>query len=201
MELLIIRHGLPIRVEGLGGPADPGLAPEGVAQAEALTARWAPQVDAVVSSPMRRARETAAPLADALAVEVAVDDDLAEMDRHLPYYVPLEELRATEDPRWEEAVRFWVSDEGKAERAGFRARVVAAVERVVAARAGDRVAVVCHGGVINAYAAHVIDLPEALFFEPTYTSVSRFACSSRGHRTLVSLNETGHLHAERAPTG
>ncbi len=50
------------------------------------------RVDHVVSSPLRRARETAAPLARALGVEVEVVDGLAEVDRHEARYVPAEEL-------------------------------------------------------------------------------------------------------------
>ena len=57
MELLWVRHGLPERIEGGGGvPADPGLTAEGLEQAQRL-ADWLAheRIDAVVSSPLRRA--------------------------------------------------------------------------------------------------------------------------------------------------
>jgi 2,3-bisphosphoglycerate-dependent phosphoglycerate mutase len=191
VELLLIRHALPVRIEGVGGPADPPLSAEGREQARELAAAWADGVDAVWASPLLRARETAAPLAAALGVEVAIDDDLAEMDRDAEAYIPLEELRR--DPTaWAEAVEAWVGPAGAELRAAFRRRVVAAVDRIVAAHRGQRVAVVCHGGTINAALAEVLGLDEQLFFEPGYTSVSRVLASAAGARQLLSVNETGH---------
>ncbi|HEX2575374.1 MAG TPA: histidine phosphatase family protein [Aquihabitans sp.] len=192
MELWLIRHALPIRIDGGDAPADPGLAEEGVDQAERLASWWAPfGADHVYASPMRRAQETAAPIAAALGVEVATVPDLREFDAHLPTYIPIEELRA--DPvAWQEAVDAWLSPEAEEQRQEFRRTVVAAVDAIGAAHPGERVAVVCHGGVINAYLSAVISLPGTMFFEPAYTSVSRVLHHDT-HRQLVSLNETPHL--------
>ena len=63
--------------------------------------------------------------------------------------------------------------------------VVEAVERIVAAHPGQRVAVVCHGGVINAYAGHVLGIDEPLFFLPAYTSISRVLAASTGERSIA----------------
>jgi probable phosphoglycerate mutase len=71
--------------------------------------------------------------------------------------------------------------------------VVEALERIIAANPGGRVAVVCHGGVINAWAGHLLGVADPLFFDPTYTSVNRFLAASSGERSLVSLNESAHL--------
>ncbi|MEX2292532.1 MAG: histidine phosphatase family protein [Acidimicrobiales bacterium] len=187
MELLLIRHALPLRVdEGAGGgPADPALAPLGHVQSSAL-ATWlaAEPVDAIWSSPMRRARETAAPLAERLQLSVTVDDGLAEYDKHALSYIPIEELKAANDPRWYELPE---------RPEDFVGEVVEAVERVIAAHAGQRVAVVCHGGVINAYAGHVLGISDPLFFLPGYTSISRVLASGNGIRSISSLNEAGHI--------
>ena len=112
MELLIIRHGLPVRIDDAGGPADPELSDEGHAQARRL-ADWLrhDRIDAVFTSPMRRARQTAAPLAEVLGVEPIVDDELAEFDRGQHFYVPLEELKAARDPRYEQLMRGEQMDE------------------------------------------------------------------------------------------
>jgi probable phosphoglycerate mutase len=167
------------------GPADPALAEVGQRQSAAL-ADWLAeeQIDAVWSSPMRRARETAKPLAARLSLPVTVDDDLSEYDREALSYIPIEELKAAGDPRWNEIPE---------QPAHFRGVVVAAIERIVAAHPRQRVAVVCHGGVVNAYAAHVLGIEDALFFLPGYTSISRVLAASTGERSIASLNEAAHL--------
>ena len=194
MDLLLIRHAEPERIVDAEGPADPPLQARGLAQAEHLAAWLADEtIDAVWSSPMRRALETAAPVASTHGVEVVVDDELAEFDREATSYIPIEELKATNDERWIAMVEGRLEDwEGNAEL--FRAAVVGAVERVIAANAGPRVvAVVCHGGVINNYVGHVLGIERPLWFEPRYTSITRIAASRSGIRSVVSLNETAHL--------
>ncbi len=196
MELWLIRHALPVRIDATdraGTPADPGLSPEGHAQADRLAQAWGGfGLDGVVTSPLARARETAAPLAAAAGItDIEVVEDLKEFDSHLPSYVPIEELRA--DPvRWQEAVELWLSPEAEAERQDFRRTVVTAIDALVAEAAVDRLAVVCHGGVINAYLSAVLSLPGTMFFEPAYTSVSR-VIAEPSHRLLISLNESIHL--------
>ncbi|MCB1016681.1 MAG: histidine phosphatase family protein [Acidimicrobiales bacterium] len=193
MQLWLIRHALPVRVEGGPGPADPGLAPAGHEQARRLAAWLRGQpFDAVWTSPLRRARETAAPLAEALGLEVVVDEDLAEWDREADAYIPIEELKAEGDPRYQELLDgTWAGEDGGA---AFRQRLLAAMDRIVAAHPGGEVAVVCHGGVINVYLAHVLGLRDEMFFLPDYTSVSRVRAARSGPRSLASVNETGHLH-------
>ena len=187
MELLLIRHALPVRIDegSIEGPADPALSDLGRRQAQALT-EWLDEehLDALWCSPMRRARETAAPVAQRLGLEAIVDDGLAEFDREALSYIPIEELKAAGDPRWYEPPE---------QPEDFQAVVVETVERIVAAHGGQRVAVVCHGGVINAYAAHVLGIDDPLFFLPTYTSINRVFAAGTGERSIASLNEAGHL--------
>src|SRR5829696_10414612 len=106
VELILVRHGLPVRIDDADGPADPELSDEGRAQAVRL-AGWLGRdaIDAVYVSPMRRALETAAPLADALGVDAVVDEELAEFDRDAHFYIPLEELKAAGDERYLKMVR------------------------------------------------------------------------------------------------
>jgi 2,3-bisphosphoglycerate-dependent phosphoglycerate mutase len=187
MELLLIRHALPVRVDegSVAGPADPALSALGHAQAAAL-ADWlvAERIDALWCSPMRRARETAAPVAERLGLTIAYDDDLAEFDRDAASYIPIEELKAAGDPRWNQVPE---------QPEHFARVVVDAVERVIGAHGGQRVAVICHGGVINVYAGHVLGIEDPLFFLPTYTSINRMFAASTGQRSIGSLNEAGHL--------
>lgn len=194
MDLLLIRHAEPVRMVDADGPADPPLQERGIAQAERLATWLADEtVDAVWSSPMRRARETAAPVAATHVLDVVIDDELAEFDREATSYIPIEELKATNDERWLAMVEGRLEDY-EADAGLFRAAVVGAVERVIAANPGPRtVAVVCHGGVINNYVGHVLGIERPLWFEPRYTSITRIAASRSGIRSVVSLNETAHL--------
>jgi probable phosphoglycerate mutase len=187
MELVLIRHALPLRIDegSVDGPADPSLAEVGHEQAVAV-ADWlaAEKVDAIYCSPMRRARETAAPIAARLGLDIAIEDGVAEYDRESRSYIPVEELKAANDPRWKEIPE---------QPDHFQAVVVEAVERIVAAHPAQRVAIVCHGGVINVYTGHVLGVTEPMFFLPGYTSISRVLAASSGERSIASLNETGHL--------
>jgi 2,3-bisphosphoglycerate-dependent phosphoglycerate mutase len=194
VELLIIRHALPRRVETTdGSPADPPLSELGRRQARAL-AEWLAdeKIDVIHVSPMRRARQTAEPVEAALGLEATVNEGVSEYDRHSDAYIPLEELKATDYETWVEMVR---SGMGLDDPVAFQQRVVETVESIVAANPGRRVAVVCHGGVISSYASHVLGKPpgDIFFFEPAYTSVNRFLAAGSGERSLVSLNERGHL--------
>ena len=192
MELLLIRHALPVRVELTEGPADPPLAELGHQQAKAL-ADWlaSEPIDAIYTSPLQRALETAAPLAAATGLGPVVDEDLAEYDRHASEYIPMEELRAEGGERWEQAIADWSL--GGEEMTLWFDGVVTAVERVVEAHPGQTVAIVAHGGVVNAYVAHVLGLGRRMFFEPAYTSISRVLAARSGHRQLRSVNETAHV--------
>lgn len=194
MDLLLIRHALPLRVERPDGePADPQLSEVGREQAVRL-ARWLGDepLHAVYTSPMRRARETAAPLAEAAGLSARVEPGVVELDHQSSVYVPLEELKAMDRERWLLLVRGELYAD--IDLPAFRRNVVATLARIVAAHRGERVAVVCHGGVINAWAGDVLGVREPfLFLDAGYTSVSRFRIASSGERSVVSLNETGHL--------
>ena len=194
MELLLIRHALPIRREDVEGPADPELSEAGRDQAMHL-ANWLAdeRLDAVYSSPMQRARETAAPLASVHGLEVLVDEELAEYDRQSHWYVPVEELKAAGDPRWREIVAGeWGDVEVDPET--FRDIVYKAVERLIDANPSKRIAAVCHGGVINAYLSKILGIENTTgFFYPNYTSIHRVMAARSGERTVHTLNETAHL--------
>jgi probable phosphoglycerate mutase len=195
MELLLIRHALPVRVEGEEGTAaDPELAELGHEQARALAEYLAAErIDALYVSPLRRAMQTAKPVATKLGLEAVVDDELAEFDRHSHFYVPIEELREEKDERWDDLIAGRWGVDGEVDPKTFKAVVTEAVERVVAAHRGQTVAIVCHGGVINAYFASLLDLDFPMFFEPAYTSISRVLASSGGHRQVKSINEHAHV--------
>lgn len=193
MEMILVRHGLPIRrVSDDGSPADPSLSDEGRAQA-AAAADWlaAERIDRIYSSPLRRARETAKPLSDRLGLQIEIEPRVAEYDRSSDTYIPLEELRALDYEAWRDFMSRGYPEGMDLE--DFRHGVVAACDEIIRDNAGRRVVVVCHGGVINTWASHVIGLGFKLFFNPRYTSINRFLASSDGVLSVGSLNEAAHL--------
>jgi len=202
MELLLIRHALPIRREVTEGAADPPLSDDGLRQAELLAEYLASEkIDAIYASPLLRAQQTAQPLSIRIGLEIIDDPGIAEFDQHSSEYIPVEELKASGDPRLTE----FLLGEGDEfdDRDEFRDRVMNSIERIISDHGGDRVAVVCHGGVINFYAGDVLGLnvEGPGFFYPNYTSITRVAASRSGVRSIVTLNETSHLRNTGLPMG
>lgn len=200
MELVLVRHAQPVRVEQgtVAGPADPRLSEAGHRQADRL-ADWlaAEPIDAVLTSPLRRARETAAPVAAALGVTADIVAGVAEYDASAGEYIPIEELRAAKDERWFATIEGRWADVGGVDPHEFQRLVVPAVEELVERFRGQRVVVVTHGGVLNVYLAHVVGTEQLLWFHPEYTSISRVVAARTGQRSLATLNETAHLTAHR----
>jgi broad specificity phosphatase PhoE len=197
MELVLVRHARPRRLEVDRGRADPSLDEEGRRQADALAAWWADAavdepVDALYTSPLARARETAAPLATALGLEPVVLEGVAEWDRDARAYIPIEELPRVAPETWAALVAGDLSALG-VDLDAFLARLRTSLHDVASAHPGQRVVVVCHGGVVNAFLADVLGLDRTLFFAPDYTSVHRVLVARDGRRALRSVNETAHL--------
>ena len=191
MELILIRHGLPQHVETRdGSPADPPLSEIGHNQAGQM-ATWLQNeaIDALFSSPMARAHQTALPLARAQGLEIEIRDGVAEFDQHSDAYVPVEKLKQIDYERWQRLMQGDLDvDMGE-----FANTVIETLEQIVRANRGRRVAVTCHGGVINVWTAHVIGFTPRMFFNPDYTSINRFQCASSGERSVITLNEAVHL--------
>ena len=200
VELILVRHALPVRRENVDGPADPELSEDGIAQARHFAQYMhREQIDALYSSPLKRAVQTADPLAQLKNLSVGIEPGVAEFDQHANEYIPVEELKATNDPRWQEMMSGnWSAPEDAAE---FTERVIHALEAIITRHRGERVLVTCHGGVINEYLAHVLKLQTRQFFYPNYTSIHRIAASSHGHRSILSVNETSHLRGTGLPMG
>lgn len=193
MQLLLVRHALPLRSEP-GQGSDPDLSEEGVEQAKRLPdalARF--PIKRLLSSPQRRALQTAQPVADTVGLSVEVDDRLAEYDRDLPHYIPIEQI-AKENPQELERLMSGRLPSGVDEDA-FMARIFAAVDDVVAAAdREDTVAVFSHGGVINALLHRVLRTERLLSFNVDYASVTRLLWSTRANQLAVaSVNGTEHV--------
>lgn len=183
---------------------DPPLSDTGREQAQAVAeALSSPQLDAVYCSNLQRAHETAVAIGSAHGVAPVVLPELREIElyRDLPEGVSVSDVlpehirrgvqeRFVRERRWD----VFPYSETSAE---FHHRIVTSVEGILSGHEGDRVAVVCHGGVINAYLGHLLGVKAEMFFRPGHASVSRVLVGE-GLRVLHTLNETHHLAAVRA---
>ncbi|GAB3216768.1 histidine phosphatase family protein [Mycolicibacterium hippocampi] len=192
MQLLLVRHALPLRSEP-GQGSDPHLSAEGAEQAGRLPGALARfPIQRVVSSPQVRAIETAQPLADALGVRVEVDERLAEYDRDLAHYIPVEQI-AKENPAELERLINGQLPSG-VDETEFLGRVDAAVaDLVAAADHDDTVAVFSHGGVINVLLHQILGTERLLSFHVDYASVTRLLSSRTGRLAVAGVNATEHV--------
>ncbi len=192
MQLLLIRHALPLRSEP-GEGADPELSDVGLEQARRLPkALDRHSITRVISSPQRRAVQTAAPVADALGLTVEIDDRLAEYDRDLAHYVPIEQIRTEFPEEWDRLARGHLPS--SVDENSFLARIFAAIDDVVAgAEHADTVALFSHGGVINVILHHILGTERLLLFPIDYASITRLRYSRRGAFTVAEVNGTEHV--------
>jgi broad specificity phosphatase PhoE len=192
MQVLLVRHALPLRSEP-GEGSDPDLSADGQAQVERLPnalARF--PISRVVSSPQRRAIQTAEPVAAARGLTVEVDDRFAEYDRDLPLYVPIEQIRAEMPEEWARLAQGHLPS--AVDEDAFQARVRAAVDDLVAAANPEHtVAVFSHGGVINVLLHEILGTARLLSFPVDYASVTRLLFSRSGEATVASVNSTEHV--------
>lgn len=195
MQLILVRHALPERVDGNGSTAhaDPGLTADGRAQATRLVDALAGEpVDALYTSTMRRAVQTAAPLAAARGLAATTRADLREYDAERAEYVPIGQM-AQADPETFARMRAGHLPV-HVDAAAFTGRVRSALEEIVAAHPGRSTAVVvAHAGVLNAYLAAVLGVDRSLPFPLDYVGVTRVVCARDGMRKPRTVNEIGHV--------
>lgn len=213
-ELLLVRHGQSTaNAQNIGqGRADYPLSARGIEQAE-LTARHLAQlggVAAVYASPLLRAFETGGAIARALALPCQPVADLVEIDigelsgltmAQLAEAYP-QEVAAYEaaqarapHPRHRELLPGWEPIASVVER------MWRGVMTVATAHPGERIVVVAHGGVINAYLTHLLegDATETPWaHSSTNCAISHVRWAPEGPQVL---RLTDHVHlAELATT-
>jgi len=192
MQVLLIRHALPLRSEH-GEGSDPDLSDDGLAQVARLPEALARfPISRVVSSPQRRAIQTAGPVAAARELSVEIDDRFAEYDRGLPLYIPVEQIRDENPQEWARMAQGRLPS--AVDEHAFRARVAAAVDDLVAAAdPEDTVAVFSHGGVINVLLHEILGTTRMLSFPIDYASLTRLLFSRSGQATVATVNSTEHV--------
>ena len=177
MELVLVRHAATVE-EASGrcyGRLDVELSAEGRAQCGRIAARLAGDpIGAVVSSPLRRARETAEVIALAHGLAVSVLEDLIELDFGELEGRTYDEIQTGWPALYEQwmlaptSVRF-PGGECYDDLAG---RVVDAVEALRGSHDGQVVVAVTHAGVIRAALAYALELARGSVFRLTVDTAS-----------------------------
>lgn len=176
-RVYMIRHGRP--KSGWGDESadpDPGLDEVGREQAEAACAALLALPEPptlILTSPLRRCRETAEPLARALGLEPIVEHRVAEIPT--PANIP-----AADRPEWLRSAFMgeWASIPGDIDYLAWRD----AVAEAVAAHPGA--AVFSHFVAINAAASAALGRPAVMVFRPDNASITGFETDGR-RLTLV----------------
>lgn len=192
MQLLLVRHALPHRTEA-GEGSDPELSDEGWAQAARLPEALARfPLTRLISSPQRRALQTAEPVAKARGLSVDIDDRLAEYDRGLSHYVPIEQVRKERPEEWARMAEGRLPS--SVDEDEFRGRVTAALAEIVSGADHDEtVAVFSHGGVINVILHELLGTKRLLSFPIDYVSITRLLYARSGFGTVAAVNSTEHV--------
>jgi broad specificity phosphatase PhoE len=181
-RLLLIRHGeVEARYQGIfGGRIDMNLSPRGRQQAKILAGYLQGKtIDAIYASPMKRVQQTLAPTLKLNGHTQTIFDDLREID--FGDWTGLD-WHAVRD-RFHFAVHEWLE---QIEKPGapngengrmFRARLKPCLEEIIRKHPGQNVAVFCHGGVIRALLAILLELPlpKTNSFEVEYASITQVA--------------------------
>jgi 2,3-bisphosphoglycerate-dependent phosphoglycerate mutase len=185
-EVLLVRHALPEP----DGTMDPPLGDAGRAQAATLSAHLVPEpVSAVYASHLKRAVQTAEPLAARLGLPVVQDEGLREWVSNATSYVGTENLKDTARAQSFREGRFEDEFLPSHNADELRLTMVATVRRLGLAHPGERIVAVSHGGATNTFLAEVVGSPRRFFFNPGYCSISRVQVWPDGRLVLVSVNE------------
>ena len=203
--VLFVRHGqtpttgklLPGRAAGLH------LAERGVAQAEEVAARVASlaRIDAIYSSPLERASETAAPIARTTGHKVTIDKGLLECD--FGDWTGAELKKLMKLPEWTTVQRSpstfrFPSGESFTE---MQTRMVSTIDRLCARHPGGTIVCVSHADPIKAAVAHAMGTHIDLFQRIVIgtCSVSAVAYTPSGP-IVLTVNSTGGSLAELRPS-
>ncbi|MFC7327396.1 bifunctional RNase H/acid phosphatase [Marinactinospora rubrisoli] len=200
-RLLLLRHGeTALSAERrFAGVGDVALTDTGHEQAEAVARRLAGHtaaVDVIVSSPLRRAADTAARVAKELGLPVGEADALRETDFGEWEGRTFAEARE----RWPRELNRWLADPAAAPPGGesFAAvgrRVAAARDALLARHPGRTVLVVTHVTPIKVLVQQaMLAPPQALYrMHLDVASLTTIDCYADGPMVVRSLNDTAHL--------
>jgi broad specificity phosphatase PhoE len=198
MLLFCIRHGeTEFNAAGrIQGQLDSPLSELGYRQcAAAADALVSVPIDAVYSSPLLRAAESARIIAERLNVEVRFDDRLKEINAGVfqgRCWAEIDEVYPDEAKRWRTQDPDFCIPQGESRRL-LMTRAFAALSDIKAA-GHQQVVVVAHGGSLSAAFKALLEIPaERNPFSLQNGSITRIAWGDGGVK-MLSLNQIDHLH-------
>ena len=196
---MLLRHGqTPMSVQKrYAGRSDPPLTEAGVQQAAAAAKRLASAgFGVIVTSPLLRTVQTAQAVAAVTGAAVVTDDGFRETDFGAWEGLTFAEVRE----RWPAELSAWLADPEVAPPGGesftdVSARVTAALDRLLAARAGQTVLIVSHVTPIKTLVAAALLAPPAALYRMhlDVAALSEIDWYADGPAVLRSFNDTGHL--------
>jgi probable phosphoglycerate mutase len=195
MILLLIRHASNDSIGSYVAGRRPGLHlnAEGVRQAEALAERLRPvHLEAIYSSPLERARETAEPIARGRALEIGIEPSFIEIDYGEWAGVDMGDLGR--DPRWRQwnEARSTTRVPGGELMVETQTRVVAGIERLRERHPNETIAVVSHGDPIRSAIAYYGGIPIDLSTRLEIGLASVSVLSFEGDRPrILGINNIG----------
>jgi probable phosphoglycerate mutase len=199
-RLILLRHGVTefSVARRFAGRSDLELTDTGLEQARRAAGRIAElgRVDVLISSPLRRTRQTAQQLADRLDLPVLVEDGFVETD-----FGDWDGFTFAEvSQKWPVELQRWLDDPAAAPPSGesfetVTRRVRRARDRVLAQHRGKTVVVVSHVSPIKTLVRLALDAPASalhrMFLAPA--SICRIHYYDDGPVSLQSFNDTSHL--------
>jgi broad specificity phosphatase PhoE len=198
-RLILIRHGQTEwnRYERFRGRADIGLDSTGMEQARAIAQRassWHPA--AIYSSPLRRALETAQPLATRLSMAVEQIPDLTDVDYGLWQGLTVDEARRAFPEafsQWRDSPRDVCFPQGESMQ-GVRQRASGAIDRLVSRHPEQSFVVVSHVVVCRLLILHLLGLDSSHFWRIRQDNGAINLFEFRdGISVAMSINDTCHL--------
>ena len=187
--LILVRHAqTEANAAGrLQGRHDLGLTEHGLAQVRAIATAVQPAL--VVSSPLRRARQTA----EAFGLPVMVDERWVELDYGDLDGAPIKDVPASVWEQWR-ADPSWAPPGGES-LVDLGRRVREACDELAARAMGEDVVVVSHVSPVKAAVAWALGVGDEVVWRMflDVAAITRVRVASGGATTLVAYNETGHL--------
>ena len=203
-ELAVVRHGeTEFNRRGLyQGHADSPLTEIGEAQARRLAPRIRSlQCSATIyCSDLGRARRTAELLFDPDRHRIVEQPDLRERSYGIFEGLSRSEIAERHPVAWAASTSgdpSYAPPKGESPNELLE-RIVAAFEAIAARHSGGRVVVVTHGGVLTAFARHVLGVPAAAprRFDIGNTSLSLFYRDAERGWMVRSLGDVSHLEGD-----